>query len=67
MIKGWNYLTIVFALLTCLFIGILAYGEVNIFTFPVTVAFIVCTVFCAQQWYVTKIFKKIEKKHPDWA
>ena len=67
LIKGWNYLTIAFALITVLFIGILVYGDVNMFTLPLTIVFAVCTTFCAQQWNVMRLFKKIEKKHPDWA
>jgi len=67
MIKGWNYLTIAFALITVLFIGLLATGETNMFTLPLTIVFIMCTTFCAQQWNVMRLFKKIEKKHPDWA
>ncbi len=67
MIKGWNHLTIVFALLTCLFIGILIDGDTNQFTLPLTIVFAVCTTYCAQQWNLMKLFEKMEAKHPDWA
>ena len=66
MIKGWNYLTIAFILITALFIGILVYGDVNQFTLPLTIVFAVCTTFCAQQWNVMRLFKRMEAENPKW-
>lgn len=66
MIKGWNYLTIVYGILATLFIGILFFGESNMFTIPIAMLFVVGTIYCVMQWCLMGLFKKVEAKHPDW-
>lgn len=66
MIKGWNYLTIAYGILATLFIGILFFGESNMFTIPIAMLFVVGTIYCALQWGAMNLFKKIEAKHPKW-
>jgi len=66
MIKGWNYLTIIYGVLSALFISILLFGETNMFTIPIALVFVVGTIYCSMQWHLMKLFAKIEKKHPNW-
>jgi hypothetical protein len=66
MIKGWNYLTIAYGILATLFIGILFFGESNMFTIPIALVFAVGTIYCVMQWHLMGLFKKIEAKHPKW-
>ncbi len=66
MIKGWDKLTIAYGILATLFIGILLFGESNMFTIPIAMLFVVGTIYCVMQWYLMGIFKKVEAKHPKW-
>lgn len=66
MIKGWNYLTIIYGVLSALFISILLFGETNMFTIPIALVFVIGTIYCVMQWYLMNLFKKIEATHPDW-
>jgi len=66
MIKGWDKLTIAYGILATLFIGILFFGESNMFTIPIALLFVVGTIYCSMQWHLMGLFKKIEAKHPKW-
>ena len=66
MIKGWDILTILYGGLSALFIGILLFGEPNMFTIPIALVFVMGTIYCLLQWLATSLFKKVEARHPDW-
>ena len=66
LIKGWDKLTLANGGLVILFVGIIFWGESNMFTLPIAMVFMTATVYCALQWHTMKLFKKIEAKHPKW-
>ena len=67
MIKGWDKLTAWHSGIAIGFLLILFYGEPNMFALPIFLVFTLSSVYCAQQWHIMKLFKKIEKKHPKWS
>ncbi len=67
MIKGWKQLTTVHGGIAGGFLLALLFGDNNnMFTLPIFTVFTMSTAYCALQWHVSKLFKKIESKHPDW-
>ncbi len=62
MINGWNYLALVHGLISALFIGILLFGEPNMFAFPVALVFVMATIYSAMQYYANRLIKKLENR-----
>jgi len=66
MIKHYGKLALAHGLISALFIGILLFGETNMFTIPIALVFVVSTIYCTLQWHTSKLFAKIEAKNPKW-
>jgi len=65
MINGWGYLALLHGAILLLFIGITLSGDVNQFTVPVLMVFVMSTVYCGLQWFANRGIKKLEAKHHD--
>jgi len=66
MIKHYGKIALAHLGIAMLFVGITLWGEPNMFTIPIALVFIMGTAYCAFQWHVSKLFKKIEAKNPKW-
>ena len=66
MIKHYGKIALAHLGIAMLFVGITLWGEPNMFALPIAMIFVTGTVYCALQWHVSKLFAKIEAKHPKW-
>ncbi len=67
MIKHYGKIALAHLGIVILFVGITLWGEPNMFTIPIALVFVVGTAYCTLQWHASKLFAKIEKKHPKWS
>ncbi len=65
MINGWGKLALIHGGISSIFVYILAFGEPNMFTFPLAMVFVMATGYCVAQWLVNRTIKKLEASHPD--
>jgi len=65
LINGWGKLALVHLGISSIFAYILAFGEPNMFTFPIALVFGTATFYCGMQWLANRTINKLEAKHHD--
>lgn len=60
MINGWGKLALVHLGISSVFGYIIAFGEPNMFTFPIALVFGMATFYCGMQWLANRTINKLE-------
>lgn len=65
MINGWGKLSLIHGGIASIFIMLLLTDNANMFTFPISLAFTMSTIYCFMQYQTNMMIKRLESKYRD--